>query len=500
MPSIQKRFAANVYRAWPQPTGSHRTKPITSLLPTRRISFALACCLWIASIGGMLIAHHAIAAEPSSENWTQFRGPNADAVSTKPLPLTWSNQDGSSRNIRWQRELPGEGWSQPVVWQGKVFVTSAVPVAAAKDTSPEPYSGGGGYRRDDLTSTTFRYQVTCLNADTGETIWQTTCKEGKPPVPRHNTNTYATETPVTDGKRVFAYFGMNGVYALDMQGKIVWKKDLGVYEMRAGWGTASSPALYDGRLFIQVDNEVESFLVALDAKTGDEIWRVARDEKSQYSSPMIWQNSLRNEVIVGGMVYRSYDPKTGKLLWQLDMDKGRSSATPIAQGDRLFVGNEFRNRGGDDDGGGRLFCITPGGSGDITPAANAEKTDFIDWWIERADMQMASPTICRDKIYLFERRTGNMHCVNANNGSTVYRQRVRGAKAFWASPWTDGQRVYALDADGTTHVLDCGEEYKLLASNELGQQTWGTPALADGRIYLRTVDQLYCIEASDETK
>ena len=149
--------------------------------------------------------------------------------------------------------------------------------------------------------------------------------------------------------------------------------------MRAGWGTASSVALLDDRLFIQVDNEQQSFLVCLDTKTGKELWRVDRDEKSQYSSPYIWKNSQRTEIIVGGMVYRSYDPRTGQLLWQIDMNKGRSSATPLAVADRLYIGNEFRNRGGADDGGGRLYCITPGGRGDLTPSGDSMSGPFVAW-------------------------------------------------------------------------------------------------------------------------
>ncbi len=436
--------------------------------------------------------------ETLAENWPQFRGPDANAFSTTPLPVSWSIKDGQLKNIRWKTSIPGEGWSQPVVWDGKVILTSAVPVDAKDGTGPENYAGGGGSQRGDLMTIDYRYQVTCFDADSGTQLWQTTCKQGRPPIPRHSTNTYATETPVTAGQRIYAYFGMNGVYALDMQGNVLWKKDLGVYEMRADWGTASSPVLFDGRLYVQVDNQVDSFLVALDCKKGDEVWRVSRDEKSQYSSPMVWSNSLRNELIVGGMVYRSYDPDTGELLWQLDMAKGRSSATPVADGDRLFVGNELRNRGGEDDGGGRLFCVKPGGSGDITPLDESPKSEFVEWWLEKADMQMASPVICQGKMYLFERQAGNLQCIDIANGTTVYQQRVRGAKAFWASPWTDGNRVYALDSDGTTHVLSGGDEYELLAANALDQQSWGTPALANGRIYLRTVDQLYCIEGPSE--
>ncbi|MEM9701370.1 MAG: PQQ-binding-like beta-propeller repeat protein, partial [Planctomycetota bacterium] len=223
--------------------------------------------------------------------------------------------------------------------------------------------------------------------------------------------------------------------------------------------------------------------------------RIDRDEASQYSSPFIWENSLRTELIVGGMVYRSHDPATGELLWELDMNRGRSSATPVAVGDVLYVGNEFRNRGGSDDGGGRLYAVTPGGAGDITPPGDAQTGQFITWRFDESGIQMASPVHCDGKLYFFQRRLGTVHCVDAETGDLLYRARVPGGKAFWASPWTDGKHVFALDDDGNTHVLESGERLSVIAVNELNQQAWGTPALADGRIYLRTVDHLYCLAA-----
>ena len=460
----------------------------------------LVCFAWMtyACIHTGLFAVNGSASEPSS-NYPQFRGAAGNASSIRRLPTVWSDDDSGRINIRWKIPVDGEGWSQPIVWDDVIYLTAAVPQGDATDATVEPYRGGGGRSRLDLMDTIYRYTVTAIDANTGQQIWQTVCKTGTPPVPRHNTNTYATETPVTDGRQIYAYFGMNGVYALDRDGSVVWFKDLGVYPMRADWGTASSPVVHDDKLFIQMDNQENSFLVALDTSTGDEIWRVGRDEKSQYSTPFVWRNSVRDELIVGGMVYRSHDPETGGLLWQLDMNKGRSSATPVAEGDRLYVGNEFRNRGGADDGGGRLFCVLPGGEGDITPPEDASQTEWVDWWIERADLQMASPTVCQGRLYLLERRTGNLHCVDTNDGSTVYRQRIRGAKAFWASPWTDGVHVYALDSDGTTHVISGGESYQLVAANDLAEQTWGTPAIAGGRIYLRTLHFLYCIEALQPT-
>lgn len=431
----------------------------------------------------------------SAENYPQFRGANGDAVSASALPVTWSDVDGVQKNIHWKIRVAGEGWSQPIIWGNRLYFTAAVPSDEAGKAIARPESNNGGYGRDryDLVKVNYQYQVVCIDAETGNEIWRTTVKTGKPPVPRHSTNTYATETPVTDGERIYAYFGMNGVHCLDMDGNLQWQRELGVYEMRAGWGTASSPTLFEDKLFVQVDNQEQSFLVALNKVTGEEMWRVQRDESSQYSSPFLWKNSLRNELIVGGMVYRAYDPATGKLLWEMDMNKGRSSATPVAIDDRLYIGNEFRNRGGADDGGGRLLSIIPGGSGDITPPGDSMSGEYVEWRMDDSGIQMASPTHCDGNLYFFERRQGIVRCVDAETGLLEYEKRVRGARAFWASPWTDNQHVFALDANGNTHVIAAGDELRVVAVNELEQQAWGTPAIANGRIYLRTVDHLYCI-------
>jgi len=432
-----------------------------------------------------------------AENYPQFRGANGNAISASALPLQWSDSGDEAKNVRWKIPVAGEGWSQPIVWQDRLYLTAAVPSDPAQENTTRPESNNGGYGRDrgDLVNVVYQFQVICLDTNTGRELWRRIVKEAKPSIPRHSTNTYATETPVTDGERIYAYFGMNGLHCLDMDGNPIWQKDLGSFEMRAGWGTASSPTILGDRLFVQVDNQTQSYLIALDTKTGEEIWQIDRDENSQYSSPFLWRNSQRTELIVGGMVYRSHDPATGKLLWQLDMAKGRSSATPIAIGDLLYVGNEFRNRGGEDDGGGRLYAVKPGGRDDITPPDDATTGEFIAWRMDDSDIQMASPTHCDGNLYFLQRSRGILKCVDAESGDLVYENRVRGADAFWASPWTDRTHVFGLDAGGNTHVFASGKEYKVVAVNELNQQAWGTPAVADGCIFLRTVDHLYCIAA-----
>jgi outer membrane protein assembly factor BamB len=435
-----------------------------------------------------------------ADHWPQFRGPRSDGlVRAAGFPLDWDTET----NIRWKIRNPGEGWSAPIVWGNKLFLTAAVLQqpprgSTAQAARPERYRGGGGRQRSDLTRAVYSWEVYCLDAETGQVLWRRVARHGTPRTPRHSSNTYATETPVTDGQRVYVYFGMTGLFCYDFDGDLVWQKDLGNYETRAGWGTASSPILYRDKLFLQIDNQEQSFLVALDAKSGEQVWRVPRDEATQYSSPIIWENSKRAELVAGGMIYRSYDPETGSLLWQLDMAKGRSSATPVADGDRLYIGTEFRNRGGPDDGGGFLFAVKAGATADITPAPGAATSDGVAWRCADSGIQMASPVVCEGYIYLFERRMNAVNCVDAKTGEHLFRERISGARAFWSSPWAFDGHVYALDETGTVYVIEPGRELKVLRTNRIDELTWSTPAAANGCLFLRGADHLYCIAQSGE--
>lgn len=454
-------------------------------------------------LGASLIMCAAARRSPA-DVWPQFRGPNIDGAPDSGCPTEWD----TSTNVRWRIPMEGEGWSCPVVWGDQVFLTAAVRTDSGADTADASAEretprrrrpgrrGRRGRRGPDLTQATYRWDVICLDAKSGETIWRQAARTGNPPIPRHSSNTYASETPVTDGERVYAYFGMTGLYCYDMRGEPLWSKDLGTYKMRAGWGTSSSPILHDGKLFLQIDNEERSFLVALDAATGDEAWRVDRDEPSQYSTPIIWQNSRRAELVAGGQRCRAYDPQTGNLLWSLDMQKGRSSATPLAVGDRLYVGTELRNRGGPDDGGGFLFAVKPGGAGDITPPLDADSSEHVAWRVAQSGIQMASPVLCAGHLYLLERRGGSLRCINAETGETAYRTRIPQARAFWASPWTFDGNVFCLDDNGTTSVVAGGPEFQVLQQNSIEEQTWSSPAIADGAMFLRSLDHLYCIAES----
>ncbi|WP_461509147.1 outer membrane protein assembly factor BamB family protein [Rhodopirellula baltica] len=440
----------------------------------------------VLTMAAIALAGMSVCSQTQADQWSQFRGDQANGVAETSHPAQWSETE----NVAWVHPMQGEGWSCPVVWDDRIFLTEAVP----SETKAES-DGDDNYRAQgkDPSQKTYQWQVVCLDSQSGNELWRKTAREGRPVMERHSSNTYATETPVTDGKHVYAYFGMMGVHCFDMDGKLVWQRDLGQYKMRAGWGTSSSPVLLNDKLFLQVDNEEQSFLVALDAETGEEVWRVARDEPSQYSSPIVWKNSLRTELIVGGTNYRSYDPQTGELLWQLNMQKGRSSATPLAIGDRLYVGTEYRNRGGSDDGGGYLFAIAPGGQGEIGTSEDSANDEFIVWKNPESGIQMASPVLCKGHLYLLERRSGVVHCINADTGEMVYEKRIPRARAFWASPWVMDDQVFCIDTNGTTFILSGGPDFEVVGKNEIDELTWSTPAIADGALYFRTASKLYCI-------
>jgi outer membrane protein assembly factor BamB len=407
------------------------------------------------------LALNTMADAGSAQDWSQFRGSAANGISAAaPHPAHWDTET----NIRWKATVPGSGWSAPIISGGKVFVTTAVPTDAEDPESVH------------------RFEINCFDAATGRTLWHRVASEGKPRVPKHRDNTFASETPITDGQRVLAYFGMNGLFCYDIDGQLLWQKDLGVFPMQGDWGTASSLALDRGLVFVQVDNEQESFLTALDVTSGDERWRVAREEKSTWCSPIIWNNKLRTELVTGGKSIRSYDPQTGQLLWQLAVGDRASSASPAGNEEMLVVGARA------------LFAVRPGASGDITPADGATTSAGVIWSNERGGPAMASPLIYQDFVYILDRRGGIVTCYHAADGKEAYKQRFPGEREFWASPWVSDGKIYCLDDSGATHVLAPGPEFQLVATNQLPGRFWATPALFDGAVLLRGTDTLYCVQ------
>jgi outer membrane protein assembly factor BamB len=432
-----------------------------------------------------------LAAEAVGENWPQFRGSDAGAVVAVTLPTNWS----ADEHVAWKVPLPGVAWSQPVVWGERIFVTTA---EAEQQPKPDPKNSGPGVSRFALLfggvsqeppDVTYRWKVLCLDAASGKTVWEKVAREGRPTIRIHPNNTYASETPVTDGERVIAYFGMTGVYCYDLDGNLVWESELGVFPTQFAWGTGSSPLLSGDLVYIQCDNDKASFLVALDKTTGDERWRVERDEKSNWSTPYMWTNNIRRELVTaGGKSIRSYDPESGQLLWSM-AGNGRSATTPVGNSEFLYVDSYDRLTGNN----GVFAAIRPGAAGDISLKAKETTNPHVAWSVRLRGTRVASPIVCAECVYVLGQGGGIVHCLNAETGQELYRTRLPDSAGFTASPLANAGKIYCLDQNGLTTVFEAGPELKVVAANSLGEMCWASPSVAGDRLLIRTVDHLYCI-------
>ena len=432
----------------------------------------------------LVILACAVKGRAGDGNWTQFRGPGARGVADgAKFPDQWS----AAENVAWKTDLPGRGWSSPVVWGGRVFLTTVVSRGAMEPPKKGLYMGGN---RPQPSTSIHEWWVYCLDLETGKERWKEKVHEGLPPSPIHVKNSYASETPVTDGERVYCYFGNVGVFTFDLDGKRLWEKQFEPRKMRFGWGTAASPVLHGDRLYIVNDNEEQSCLLALDKRSGHEIWRVTRDEKSNWSTPYIWQNSKRTELITPGSgKVRSCD-LDGKELWSLQGMSSITIATPFAEGDMLYISSGYvmsplRP----------IYAIRPGASGDISLPKGATTNEFIAWSNPGAAPYNPSTLLYRGILYvLFDR--GMVSAYDAKTGKAFYeRQRIEGGGSFSTSPWAAEGLIYCLNEDGVTFVLRAGEKFEPLRSNKLAADDMGmaTPAIAGDKLLLRTAARVYCI-------
>jgi outer membrane protein assembly factor BamB len=439
-----------------------------------------------------------------SNNWPQFRGPNANMVSvTRNLPGQWSN----NKNVAWMTKLEGKGWSSPVVWGDKIFISSTIPVKVnpAPEQPPmggpppesrqghQPRSGPsqgqarqqGAPRPEEADSSylneIYQWQITCYDLKTGKEVWNQVSFNGAPRVKKHQQNTYASETPVTDGKRVYVNFGMTGLFCYDKEGKPLWNKDLGAFKTQNGWGTGSSPIIYNDILIVQNDNEVSSFIAALNASTGEELWRVSRDEKTTYSTPYIWKNKIRTELVTCGKTLRSYDPKTGKLLWELKTGSEQAIPSPVGNEGVIYIVNP-----GSMGKKGTLFAIKAGLEGEIADSG-------IAWKSVDSDLGNPSPLLYKGLLYIIGSR-GEISVLDALTGEVKYKQRISGVAACWASPWAYDNKIHFIDEKGTTRVFAAGPQFSLITENKLDDKIWGSVAIAGDSYIFRGAENLFCIK------
>jgi outer membrane protein assembly factor BamB len=414
--------------------------------------------------------------------WPSFRGAAAAGVAEgQNLPDTWDGVKGT--NLRWKVRIPGLAHSSPIVWGDRIFVTTAVSSRGNATFKPGLY--GEGTASDDTS--TQQWQVIALDKKSGKIIWTQTAYEGAPKEKRHIKSTYASSSPVTDGKVVVALFGSQGLYAYDFAGKLLWKKDLGRMDSGAyddvsyEWGTASSPIIHDGMVIVQCDQQKNSFLLAADVKTGKTLWKTERDEISSWATPNVFTASKRPELVTNAPnLIRGYDPKTGKELWRLGGSSKITAPTPVFTKDMIYVVSGRRPEA-------PIFAIRPGATGDIT------KGPLVAWNKQQRGSYMPTPIVYGGLFYVLG-NAGIFDCYDAETGAEVYRDRIpHQGSGFSASPVAADGKIYLSSEDGDMFVVQAGREFKLLGKSTMGEPLMATPAVADGTLYVRGERNLFAV-------
>jgi outer membrane protein assembly factor BamB len=420
-----------------------------------------------------------LAVSAAAQNWPSFRGPDAAGVADgQRLPLQWSVAD--SGNILWRTPIPGLAHSSPIVWGDRVFVTTAV--SSRPDASFRRGLFGAGDASDDNTPQ--KWQVLALDRNSGKLLWERTAFEGAPKQKRHVKSTYASSTPATDGEVVIAFFGSQGLYAYDLSGKLLWKRDLGRLNVGAydlpdyEWGTASSPILYGDFVIVQCDQQKGSFLTALNRRTGETVWRTDRDELPSWGTPTVFQPpsaARRPELVTNGSNFiRGYDPQTGKELWKVGGSSKITAPTPVFSGDTIIVAS---GRGPE----APIFAIRAGGSGEVA------------WHLERRGPYMPTPLIYGQYLYVLG-NAGIFDCYDLKSGREIYRQRIpHQGSGFSGSPVASDGKIFLPSEDGDIFVVKAGPEFEVLGRNAMDDPLMATPAIAGGMMFVRTQHTLWAI-------
>lgn len=416
---------------------------------------------------------------PRTSNWPQWRGPSGQGTSAeKNLPAEWS----ATKNIKWKTAIAGRGHSSPIVWGNKIFLTTAiegpvVPGAKAVTHIDE----GKEYLHPDSVGADHQhtFKVICLSRDTGRILWEQTAFAGTPYDNRHRKASFASSTPATDGKFVYAFFGTEGMFAYDLNGKLAWKAEVGKLGT-FGMGVGTSPILYGNLVILQCDEEsgAASFIVALDKKTGKEVWRTPRKVQASWATPLLVNTAKRSEIITTGNEFViAYDPATGKELWRHKGVESNAIPSPVANSEMVFISAGYPAK--------IAMAIKLGGAGDLV--------DAVVWKYAKGTAYVPSPILYGDYLYLTTDR-GILTCLDAKTGEVKYEGgRVPVPATFTASPVAFEGKILLTSEDGDTFMVKAGPKHEILGTSSVGEPVYASPAIADGKIFIRGEKNLYCI-------
>ena len=435
--------------------------------------------IWASVLGLLLVS------QVNADNWPHWRGSHGNGVAVNAQPPTeWS----STKNVKWKKPIPGRGSGSPVIWNDRVFVVTAVSTGGA-EARPEPRPGGGrpggrrpGGRRPSGPLPKLQFQVMCFARANGDLLWKKTAVEATPHEGTHSTNGFASASPCTDGKHVYAHFGSRGLYCYDMDGALKWKRDdFGKMQTRATFGEGSSPTLAGDKLLVPWDHEGPSALFALDKTTGKTIWKTERDEPTCWATPLVVEHQGRKQIVMNGQNRaRAYDLETGKELWSCGGQTQRPVASAVSADGLVFVGSGFR--------GSFLGAFGLDGKGRI------EDTASVKWTIGKDTPDIASPLLSEGRLYFHKEKTGILTCLDAATGKPLFTaSRIPGVSRTYASPIAAGGYVFLTGRSGNTTVIKDANKLTVVAENSVGETVDATPAPAGKELFIRGERHLFCI-------
>lgn len=422
-------------------------------------------------------------------NWPSFRGADGTGVADgQNPPVVWNVAKGES--IRWKTAIPGLGHSCPVVWGDRVFLTTAISTGQA---DPKIRVGNYGDVASVNDTSKHTWQVLCLDRVSGKILWTKTAYEGVPKIKRHLKGSQANCTPATDGRHVVVCFGSEGLYCYNFDGKLLWKRDLNTLDssfaldVEYEWGFGNSPTLYDGRCILQCDLSKDSFIAAFSLDDGSKLWSTPRDEIPSWSSPVVWRNSKRTEIVTNAAQYaRGYDPASGAELWRLAKKSEVTIPTPVLGKDLAYITSGNRPIQ-------PIIAIKPGAVGDVSLKEKEETNASVAWSRLRGGPYMPTPILYGDYFYTCS-NAGVVTCYQAATGKEVYKERIGGA-SYTASPVAADGHIYFISEQGEVRVVKAGPKFELLALNELGDNCLASPAISNGSLFVRTQHYLWSLGA-----